>query len=214
MPPTPPRPAKRKSESLSGSSLGSTDPTTFSKIDIRFTVALDWTRWASLSLSEAGKSGYKQGNPHAAAISEVLRQLKARKDLVLHSAKLWPSQEENPMYKHFPGYGNRVDLETEVMPAKTFIVGVHEVLTQQCAEHISTFSFQIDSKEPFTQPTSYASIDAMKEALDALPPVPPDEDGGEEAEAAAAAGCTAEWKAEVEARLAVLEGALKAQQKE
>eukprot|EP00966_Prymnesium_polylepis_P010729 247154-Prymnesium_polylepis.1 len=70
MPPTPPRPAKRKSESGSGSNLGSTDPTTFSKIDIRFTVASDWTRWASLSLSEAGKNGYKQGNPHAAAIAE------------------------------------------------------------------------------------------------------------------------------------------------
>ena len=44
------------------------------------------------------------------------------------------------MCTHFPGYGNRVDLETETMAATVFVRGVHEALQQQCKDQLSSIS--------------------------------------------------------------------------
>jgi hypothetical protein len=153
-------------------------------------VKSDWTRWSNVKLFE-GSKGYQKGNPHAEALTTTLRTMCDRRDVVYHQRTLWPSKEENPNYEHFPGYGNRISLHAEACPAVLFVRGVYDTLQAQCADHIARWSFDIDDRVTFQQPTSYSSIEALVQAVKDLPPVDEVEDDEEE-EAAAPA-----WKAEI-----------------
>lgn len=110
---TPPRPSGKQKFNVDPGPAP--DPHKHAKltqlIQVTYCVKFNWTRWASIVLKQAGK-GYVSENIHARAIVSSLNELRTagRRDIVLHGTKLYPSDQPNPMYQHFPGYGNRIDL--------------------------------------------------------------------------------------------------------
>ena len=65
----------------------------------------DWTRWASVAVLQDGKP-YDNDNIHAKAVRDQLNSLRTGqgpRSIVLHSAKQFPSNEPNEMYKILPG---------------------------------------------------------------------------------------------------------------
>ena len=179
---TPPRP-KRKAPSVSEASISS--PTNFGnqkwgksskpeKITIIFSMHTNWTRWVKIDLKQ-GNSGYDKGNDHVDNIRRALSELKNRNLLVLHTPKMWPSDAPNEMYKYFPGYGNRIDLDMETQPAASFVAGVHDHLVNECSDDIQEYKF-VMIPDGFGTLQHFASADKYVEAIKALPPVPPPDD--------------------------------------
>ena len=153
MPQTPPKPSK-KSAASAPSSLGQQDKQqkVDSKIFVQFSVKQDWTKWCQITLNEPGRKGYTKGNPLAETITRELQAMKSRGDCCRHTQKLFPSDEIDPMYQYFPGFGNRQNLETLFCPPDVFANGVHQQLSEACPESIAGWSFEIDNKTPFQLP--------------------------------------------------------------
>ena len=169
---TPPRPSRKRAAPGSSSSGKEPQEQAVNKnkqATVVFTAHSNWTRYVKIDIKQ-GEKGYDKDNNHAKAVLEALMALKNRNLIVLQSAKTWPDKLENPMYKWFKGWCNRVDLDTETDKAVPFVKGVHAHLLECCKDDIAACRFALQP-EGFEASKSFATLEEFISALEALPAV-------------------------------------------
>ena len=125
-------PKRPRAADSSGSQASPSQPNAYQQskmtqlVQLTFSVKNDWTRWVNLKITQDSK-GYTSDNVHAKAVTAALGAMRSggRRDIILHGRFTDASKTQiNEMYEHFPGWGNRIDLHAELMPAAQFVAGV------------------------------------------------------------------------------------------